>query len=142
MSRFRRTRDRRGRGPRGPVAPPGVPLARTRSEVFDDLVLDAVEELEGSWAAELAGMDFAVEDVPPPLTAGSEFDRDVVVDRGVPLGRLEREADGHGPVVVVYRRPIEARALDGEDRSDLVFMVVAELVAEYLGRDVDEIDPD
>jgi hypothetical protein len=118
-----------------------VPLARTRSEAFDDLVLDAVEELEGSWAAELAGMDFAVEDVPPAPAPVSEFDRDVVVDRGVPLGRLERESDGQGPVVVVYRRPIEARALGGEDRSDLVFMVVAELVAEYLGRDVDEIDP-
>ena len=45
------------------------------------------------------------------------------------------------PTIVVYRRPVEARARDGEDRADLVFMVVAELVAELLGRDVDEIDP-
>ena len=44
-------------------------------------------------------------------------------------------------MIVVYRRPVEARARDGEDRADLVFMVVAELVAELLGRDVDEIDP-
>lgn len=144
MARARpsRRRDRRGRGARGPIAPPGVPLARTRSETFDDLVLDAVEELESSWAAELAGVDFAVEDVPPLLSPAAEFDHDVVVDRGVALGRLERDATPEGPVVVVYRRPIEARAVDGEERSDLVFMVVAELVAEFLGRDIDEIDPE
>ena len=119
-----------------------MPLARTRGETFDDLVLDAVEELEGSWAAELAGVDFAVEDVPPLLPPSAEFDRDVVVDRGVALGRLERDTTAEGAVVVVYRRPIEARAVDGEDRGDLVFMVVAELVAEFLGRDIDEIDPE
>ena len=45
------------------------------------------------------------------------------------------------PVVVVYRRPIEARALDVDDCADLIFMVVAELVADLLGRDIDEIDP-
>ncbi|TAM88565.1 MAG: metallopeptidase family protein [Jatrophihabitans sp.] len=144
MARTRRPprrRDRRGRGPRGPLAPPGVPLARTRSESFDDLVLDAVEELEESWAPELSGVDFAVEDVPPPLPPAGEFDRDVVVDRGVPLGRLERAVTPQGPVVVLYRRPIEARALDTDDRGDLVFMVVAELVAQFLGRDIDDIDP-
>jgi predicted Zn-dependent protease with MMP-like domain len=45
------------------------------------------------------------------------------------------------PVIVVYRRPIEARAADAEDRADLVFIVVVDLAAEFLGRDVDEIDP-
>jgi predicted Zn-dependent protease with MMP-like domain len=120
----------------------GVPLHRTRGEEFDDLVLDAVEELEQQWAGELAALEFAVEDVPPP---GPELDfgNDVVVDRGVPLGRLFREGlpDIPQPVIVVYRRPIEARASDPEDRSDLVFMVVVDLAAEFLGRDVDEIDP-
>ncbi len=60
-----RRRDRRGRGLRGELAPRGVPLARTRSEEFDDLILDAVEDLERSWASELADVEFAVEDVPP-----------------------------------------------------------------------------
>ena len=136
-----RRRDRRGRGVRGPLAPVEVPLHRTRGEQFDDLVLDAVEELEDHWAAELAALEFAVEDVPPPGRA--DFDSDVVIDRGVPLGRLFREGlpDIEQPVVVVYRRPIEARATDLEDRADLVFMVVVDLAAEYLGRDVDEVDP-
>jgi predicted Zn-dependent protease with MMP-like domain len=119
-----------------------VPLHRTRGEEFDDLVMDAVEEIEEHWAAELAAVEFAVEDVPPP-DPHAGFEADTVVDRGVPLGRLFRDglADIARPVIVVYRRPIEARASDLDDRADLVFMVVVDLAAEYLGRDVDEIDP-
>jgi predicted Zn-dependent protease with MMP-like domain len=119
-----------------------VPLHRTRGEEFDDLVMDAVDELEEHWAAELAAVEFAVEDVPVP-SVDADYDPDVVVDRGVPLGRLYRHGlpDIEQPVIVVYRRPIEARATDPEDRADLVFMVVVDLAAEYLGRDVDEIDP-
>ena len=137
-----RRRDRRGRGVRGHLAPPGVPLHRSPAEVFDDLVMDAVDELEEHWAAELAGMEFAVEDV-PPLDAAAPFDPDVVSDRGVALGRLFRDGlpSIPAPTIVVYRRPIEARAVDIEDRADLVFMVVVDLAAEYLGKDVDEIDP-
>jgi hypothetical protein len=129
---------------RGVLAPRAVPRQRSRGEQFDDLVLDAVEELEARWAAELAGVEFAVEDVPTVSgTTQDEFDPDVVVDRGVPLGRLLRAgiAETPAPTIVVYRRPVEARALDGEDRAELIFMVVTELVAELLGRDVDEIDP-
>jgi hypothetical protein len=64
----------------------------------------------------------------------------------VALGRLLRtglvDAGGSSaPTIVIYRRPVEARAGDGEDRADLIFLVVAELVAELLGRDIDEIDP-
>ncbi|MDT4893961.1 MAG: hypothetical protein QOE97_2996 [Pseudonocardiales bacterium] len=121
-----------------------MPLHRSPSEIFDDLVLDAVEELEEHWSAELAGVEFAVEEVPPPETArGAEYDPDAIVDRGIPLGRLLRDGAGEvrEPIVVVYRRPIEARAGDREDCGELVFMVVAELVAELIGRDVDEVDP-
>lgn len=137
-------RDRRGRGLRGALAPRAVPRNRTRGEQFDELVLDAIEELEARWAEELAEVEFVVEDVPALAAAGSyDFDPDVVVDRGVPLGRLLRTGmpGAPSPTIVVYRRPVEARAHEGDDRADLVFMIVAELVAELLGRDVDEIDP-
>jgi predicted Zn-dependent protease with MMP-like domain len=120
-----------------------VPLHRTRSDAFDDLVLDAVEELEEHWAAELAGVEFAVEEVPPPIRGAADFDREIVIDRGIALGRLFRAGLGGSPdpVVVIYRRPVEARSMGRDDRGELVFMVVAELVAELLGRDIDEIDP-
>jgi predicted Zn-dependent protease with MMP-like domain len=127
---------------RGILAPAQVPASRSRSEIFDDLVLDAVDELEIHWAAELAGIEFAVEEVPPGEAADA-LSSDLVLDRGVVLGQLFREgiAELHSPTVMVYRRPVEARASDPEDRAELVFMVVAELIAELLGRDIDEIDP-
>lgn len=130
-------RDRRGRGLRTPLAPREVPIARTRAARFDDLVLDAVEDLEQQLADELDGIEFAIEDVPPPDRA--DFDPDTVADRGVALGRLYRSGLGtiRKPVIVIYRRPVEARTMDPLDRGDLVFAVVTELVAELLGKDID-----
>src|SRR5664280_777169 len=51
-----------------------VPLARSRAEQFDDLVLDAVEQLEERWAGELAGGELAVEDVPTGPFSGAQYD--------------------------------------------------------------------
>ena len=127
-----------------------VPLARTRGERFDDLVLDAVEDLEQRWAAELEGVEFAVEDVPPVGLDGAVLDEDVVADEtaggAVPLGRLlppGRDAAGRTTPsrVVVYRRPLEARAGDRGDLADLVRDVVVDQVARLLGLDPDEVDP-
>jgi hypothetical protein len=129
---------------RSGLAPRAVPVSRSPSEIFDDLVLDAVDELEEHWATELAGVEFAVEDVPPVEGgASADFDPEIVIDRGIPLGRLYRTGTAgiSEPIVVLYRRPVEGRAVDRDDRADLVFMIVAELVAELLGKDVDEIDP-
>ena len=128
-----RRRDRRGRGPRGPLLQAGLPAYRTRAERFDDLVLDAVDLLERRWAQELAGVEFAVEDVPPSDPAPWE-------DDAVPLGRLF-PADGSSPArVVVYRRPVETRA-DEEDLDDLVAEVVIQQVAHLLELPPDDVDP-
>ncbi len=161
-----RRRDRHGRGLRGRLLPTTVtvgsrevrvPAARTRAEHFDDLVLDAVEHLEQRWGTELQGVEFAVEDV-PVVAAESEggpaydadLDEDVVADEtaggSVPLGRLLQAAiDDLGrrtPArVVVYRRPLEARAADRGDLADLVHDVVVEQVARLLHLDPDEVDP-
>ena len=145
IGRQRRRRDRHGRGLRGAIAPVGVPIARSSGDQFDELVLDAVEELERAWPKELAAVEFAVEDVPPAATTDTdiEFNPEVVADGPVPLGRLYRGGveSIKSPVIVIYRRPVEARTADKSERADLVFAVVAELVAELLGRDLDEIDP-
>jgi predicted Zn-dependent protease with MMP-like domain len=130
---------------RGRLAPVQVPLQRTRAQRFDDLVMDAVEEIEEHWAAEMAPLEFAVEEVPPTASSdsppGTESDPDAVTERGVLLGRLFRNGlpEIDQPVIVIYRRPIEARAVDPDDRADLVFMVIADLAAEFVGRDPDEL---
>ena len=142
-------RDRRGRGLRGRLVPPEVPLARSRAQQFDDLVLDVVEHLEGRWADRLESVEFAVEDVPAVPDGPPEamvYGTDVTEDGNVPLARLLAAGTGTDgraapPRIVVYRRPLEARSLDRADLADLVRDVVVEQVANLLGLDPDEIDP-
>ena len=129
-----RRRDRRGRGLRGPVIPPNLPGHRTRAERFDDHVLDAVERLERRWARPLDGTEFAVEEVPASSPAPWE-------QGGVPLGRYFPADAGMPARIVVYRRPIEARAVDEGDLAELVWDVLIEQVAHLLGRRPEEIDP-
>nr|WP_069386776.1 metallopeptidase family protein [Cellulosimicrobium cellulans] len=114
--------------------PPSAPANRTRAERFDDVVLDAVESVERRWATQLRGTEFAVEDVPPSDPAPWE-------EGGVPLGRCFPADSGRPARVVVYRRPVEARAIDPEDLEDLVHDVVVEQVAHLLARSPEEIDP-
>ncbi|RJK95502.1 metallopeptidase family protein [Vallicoccus soli] len=136
-----RRRDRRGRGVRGPLSPPEVPLSRSRAERFDDLVLDAVERLERDWSRELADVEFAVEEVPP---AGLPAPADPAADP-VPLGRsVPAGAEGAGSParVVVFRRPVEARAPEERELALLVHEVVVEQVAELLGLEPETVDPD
>ena len=89
-------------------------------------------------------MEFAVEDV-PPVAALEPYDADVVVDEtaggAVPLGRLLPGGEGQAPRVVVYRRPLEARAVDRLDLAELVHDVVVDQVARLLDLDPDEVDP-
>src|SRR3954466_2403645 len=115
----RARRDRHGRGLRGRLVPPSVPLSRSRAEQFDDLVLDAVEDLERRWEKELAGVEFAVEDVPWVDHSSPDevvLDADVLEDGSVPLARvLPAHRDGTRevpPRIVVYRRPRGSRAHD------------------------------
>jgi len=122
-------------------------LYRSRSEQFDDLVLAAVAQLEPRWEAELSGVEFAVEEVP-----FDDLPADGVASDSpdpVPLARLDPAwADIGDPArparparIVLYRRPLLARA-DGEDElSDLVLDVVIEEFARLLGVDPQLIDP-
>ena len=139
-ARPRRTgRDRRGRGLRGRLVPATVPAARTKAEIFDDLVLDAIEGLERLWAKELAGVEFAVEEVPGEINV---YESDVLEDGRVPLARLLPGRPGrHGvpPRIVLYRRPLEFRAGDRDDLADLVHDVIIEQVANLLGVDPDDL---
>lgn len=134
----RQRRDRHGRGLRGRLVPATVPLARTKSEIFDDLVLDSVERLERRFAKELAGVEFAVEDVPPDLNV---YDSDVLEDGDVPLARLLPGRPGRHmpPRIVLYRRPLEFRAMDRDDLADLVHDVIIEQVANLLGLDPEDL---
>lgn len=122
-------------------------MYRSRAEQFDDLVLQAVAQLEPRWESELAGVEFAVEEVPstdPPAGDLLAGDSDPV-----PLARVDpawpAPGDPARPArparIVLYRRPLLARA-DGEDElGELVLDVVIEEFARLLGLDPQVIDP-
>ena len=160
-----RRRDRHGRGLRGPLVPPGVPLHRTRSERFDDLVLLAVSQLEPRWETELSGVEFGVEEIPPVIPDNED-------PEPIPLARLEpgsippgyAERAAHPPVdfpglddltefpdfpelpdrparIVLYRRPLLARADGQEELAELVLDVIVEQFARWLGVDPQTVDP-
>src|SRR5450759_626644 len=80
-SRVRR-RDRHGRGLRGMLTPAHTPPYRSRAERLDDLVLQAVSQLEPRWETELSGIEFAVEEIPAAEMPDDEPDP-------VPLARLD-----------------------------------------------------
>ncbi|GII75407.1 hypothetical protein Sru01_03890 [Sphaerisporangium rufum] len=134
-----RRRDRHGRGMRGPLAPSHVPIARSRAERFDDYVLDAVDRLRPKWGDQLSSVEFAVEDVPPAAELGDGPGR--LSDEPIPFGRARPAAGGSPAVIVVYRRPLEARARDRDALGALVHDVVVEQVANLLGVSPETVDP-
>jgi len=137
-----RRRDSRGRGLRGTLTPQDVPLYRSRAQRFDDLVLEAVAQLEPRWEAELSGVEFAVEEIPAADLPDDEPDP-------VPLARLDPGSSGaddpRHPArparIVLYRRPLMARADDEDDLGELVLDVVVEEFARLLGLDPQAVDP-
>jgi predicted Zn-dependent protease with MMP-like domain len=140
--RGRRRRDRHGRGLRGSLFPQTLPAASTRAQRFDALVLEALEPIEARWRTELTKLDVAVDDVPE--VEGTERTQaspeGVLADAGVPLARLvpaglDRRGMPTRARIVLYRRPLEARAKDSADLADLVHEILVEQVASYLGLD-------
>ncbi|GAA0927654.1 metallopeptidase family protein [Nonomuraea longicatena] len=134
-----RRRDRHGRGLRGPLAPSYVPIAKSRGERFDDLVLDAIERLKPRWGKQLAAVDVAVEEVPPLSELGDGPGR--AGGESIPFGRVMASVGTRPAALVIYRRPLEARARDRDTLGALVHDAVVEQVATLLGRSPDEVDP-
>jgi predicted Zn-dependent protease with MMP-like domain len=136
MDTRRRTRDRRGRGMRGPgvlPAHPGTPALRTGRERFDDLVLGIVTEVDGRWQDRLGLVEYAVEDAPQ---VPDDWDSSTV-----PLSSLVRGSGTTPTRLVLFRRPIEHRCETRSDLEAMVLTLVVEQVAELLGIDAADVDP-
>ena len=148
LRRSPRRRDRRGRGLRGLLYPSTIPAAKTRAERFDAMVLEALDPIEQRWGAELAELDLAVDEVPEvDETSPDEvvWQAGVLADVGVPLAQLvpagvDPEGLPSRARIVLYRRPLEARARGGADLADLLHEVLVEQVAEYLNIEPDVVD--
>lgn len=133
----RRTRDRRGRGMRGPGVLPeclGRPHGPTARERFDQLVLDLVTAVEERWDRHLGLVEYAVEDAP---MLPDDWD-----EEHVPLSSLVRGRGSHPTRLVLFRRPIERRCGSRGELEALVHTVLVEQVAELLGLPPETVDPD
>ncbi|MCZ4498669.1 MAG: hypothetical protein JWQ74_1222 [Marmoricola sp.] len=135
----RRTRDRHGRGLRGPalgdtpLAPRGVPARRAPAERFDDIALRVMRAVVAPWADQLGDLDLAVEEVPvlPKNWAGTS----------VPLASYAERTADTGPRLVLFRRPLEHRAESTVELETLVLTVIVEQVAEILGIAAQDVHP-
>lgn len=147
-----RRADRRGRGMRGPLLPPETPRWSSRSEAFDQAVLDAYAPIEEQFHSRLTHLDIAVDTVPRMrLRPGDLLPPEIAADGPVALGRLipagvDRAGQPTRPRLVVFRRPIEQRASTATDTDELLTHVLTQLVAAHLNinpRDIDSTwDPE
>lgn len=112
-----------------------LPRYRTRSGMFDDLVVAQMRRLATAWPQYMHAVQIAVEDVPPSSPTPWE-DNPRVCSQSFPA-ELSMPAR-----IVLYRMPLQSRAVN---RLDLQFAIRDELVmrlAEIFGRRPDEIDPE
>ncbi|MFQ4147797.1 metallopeptidase family protein [Arthrobacter sp. LAPM80] len=136
-----RRRDRHGRGLRGPLLPAALPGSRTRSEKFEDLVVDSAERLRTLWPEALGGVDYLVEEVPDQLEAR------IASGKPAPFGKFTRavpatpDAPAEPALIAIYRHPVEVLCdTDGQLR-ELVHEAVVEQVAGLLNLDPEMVDP-
>ncbi|TSE16496.1 metallopeptidase family protein [Arthrobacter sp. KBS0703] len=130
-----RRRNRHGRGLRGELMLPTLPAYRTRSDRFDEFVMDSAQRLHDIWGKPLDGVRFAVEEIPPNL-------EQLVADRSpAPLGSYTPATEDEGPVITLFRRVVEQACPVPEELQDLVHDVVVEHTAEMLGVAPETLDP-
>jgi len=121
---------------------------KNRAQRFEDMVLEALEPLEERWGHELTELDLAVNMVPeidktnPDETS---WPPEVVEHLGVPLAQLvpagvDRRGLPTRARIVLYRRPLEIRSQGGMDLVDLLYEVLIEQIACYLGIEPETLD--
>lgn len=123
-------RSRHGRGARGPITGPHLPILQDRIDVFEQTVATTADYLKGLWPAELEGLSFAVAAAP----------------QGAPGEEVARwSVDPYRRRITIYRVPIERLSKlhrnDELHRRLIVESAVFRAVAEYLGKDPWDLAP-
>jgi predicted Zn-dependent protease with MMP-like domain len=117
------------------IAPPG-----TGAAAFMELVEDAVDSIPDRFRNRLENVEFIVEDTPrgDEVPGGGLL---LGLYQGTPLPARGDSYFGTLPDrIVIFRRPIEARARSGDDLAELVREVVIHEVAHYFGIDDDRLE--
>ena len=112
-------------------------------------VLEAYEPNERRWHQRLIGLDVAVDEIPriaPKDPDSVQWPPEVVADGPIALARLiPAGVDVRGEAtrarIVLFRKPIERRAKDSVDLTDLLHEILVAQVATHLGVEPSVIDP-
>lgn len=134
-----RRRNRHGRGLRGPLVPYPLPGNLTRSEQFDEWVLESAERLERLWGERMLHLQFVVQEIPDDLEAMTREELQGLLGSCTPAGGPDEPASL--PTIVVYRRPVEMAARGVVPVNEMVHDVVVEQAAELLGMSPEAVDP-
>lgn len=113
-------------------------------------VLEAYEDIERRWRDRLTALDIAVDEIPrisPRDPENVQFPPEIIADGPIALARLiPAGVDVRGSAtrarIVLFRRPIERRAKDTVELSDLLHEILVAQVATFLGVEPSVIDPD
>lgn len=135
MRRLRHAR----RAPRPHLGKPEIMPEGTGKEAFAELVEDAVASLPAEFRDRLDNVEFVVEETPKgdEVPGGGLL---LGLYQGVPLPARDGGYFGALPDrIVIFRRPIEARARSDADLAALVREVVIHEVAHYFGIDDDRL---
>ena len=111
--------------------------------------MDAFAPVDSAWHDRLKKLDIAVDEVPKIFARDPEsvtWPPEVVADGPVPLSRLiPAGIDRYGKTtrarIVLFRRPLEQRAKNPDELTDLVHDVLVQQVSTFLGVDPQVIDP-
>jgi predicted Zn-dependent protease with MMP-like domain len=102
----------------------------------------AIAQLEPRWEAELSAVEFAVEPIPPDDTEFDEAEPVALARLDVGTGGTADDLDPERSArIVLYRRPLMARADGDEELAELVLDVIVEEFARWLGVDPQTVDP-
>ena len=112
-------------------------------------VLEAYEPIERQWQDRVSGLDVAVDEIPriaPKDPDNVTWPPEVIADGPIALARLipagvDVRGNSTRARIVLFRKPIERRAKDTIDLSDLLHDVLVAQVATYLGVEPSVIDP-
>jgi hypothetical protein len=118
---------------RGPALP-AVPANRTRSERFDLIALDLMDELWARVPTELGQVQLGIEEV-PFLPNGWGEDT-------IPLSTYVEAKRDQPARIVLLRRPIERRAPTRAELEATVLTVLVEQIADILGLPPEDVHPD
>lgn len=132
---FQRRRNRHGRGLRGELIPLTLPASRTRTERFDDWVMESADRLQQLWGERIDALQFAVQEIPEAL------EKLAATGGPIPLGTCTPAAPGRPGTITVYRHPIEMAARGYMPANELVHDVIVEQAAELLGMTPEAVDP-